>query len=138
MKILLDDAHIEVDGHDISNFVSDVQIVTTRDVKEVTGMGSKFKEKLVGLGDGTMTFTAFEDFAAASIDAIFWPLSQSNTPFTVKVRPTSDPVSATNPSYEMDCLLSTYNPIAGQVGEPATTPLTLENATQAGLTRHTS
>lgn len=138
MKELLLDAYIKIDGTVISNNGNEVSVEASRDVKEVTGFGSLFKEKLVGLGDGTITMTVFNDYDAAALDSILWALSQSNTPFTVEVRPTSAARGTGNPAYVMDCLLSTYNPISGQVGEPATTPLSFENATQSGLQRLTA
>lgn len=134
-KIVLKDARIEVNGVNISQWVSEVGIETSRDEVDVTAFGAVNKEILPGLGDATITATVFQDFAAAAIDATMFPLSTANTPFTVKVRPTSGAISTTNPEYTMSSLLFDYAPIAGAVGEASTTELTFRNATQTGLTR---
>ena len=134
-KIVLRDARVEVNGVNISDHVSEVSIETSRDEVDVTAFGATNKEILTGLGDATITCTVFQDFAAASIDATLWPLSSTTTPFTVKVRPTTGAISATNPEYSMSALMFSYAPIAGSVGEASTTEVEFRNATQAGLTR---
>jgi hypothetical protein len=137
-KQVFKNAMILLNAQDISNYCDEVTIETTRDEVEVTGFQAANKEILAGLGDATITLSVFQDFSAAAIDALLWPLSTSNTPFTVEVRPTNAARSATNPAYLMSCLLFTYNPIAGKVGDALQTPVTLRNATQAGLTKATS
>lgn len=134
-KIVLRDARIEVNGVNLSDHCSEVSIETSRDEVDVTAFGAANKEILTGLGDATITATFFQDFAAASVDATLWPLSSTTTPFTVKVRPTSAAISATNPEYSMSALMFDYAPIAGSVGEASSTEVTFRNATQAGLTR---
>lgn len=137
-KFTLKNPVITVDGHDISNYCHEVTIESTRDEVEVTGFQAANKEIIAGLGDATITLAVFQDFAAGAIDSIFQPLSQSDTPVTVSVKPFNSAVSATNPLYSMEALLFTYNPIAGAVGAAAETPITLRNASEAGLTRATS
>lgn len=134
-KIVLRDARIEVNGVNLSDHVSEVSVETERDEVDGTAFGAANKETLVGLGDATITMTVFQDFAAASVDATLWPLSTSTVPFTVKVRPTTGAISATNPEYSMSANMFGYNPISGGVGEASTTDVEFRNATQAGLTR---
>lgn len=139
MKTTLKDPVILVNGQDISNYCHEVHIETSRDEQDVTGYQAVNKETIAGLGDATITLQVFQDFSPAAIDALFWPLSNSDTPFTVSVKPHVAAVSATNPLYSMQSLLFGYNPIdSGGPGEPLDTPITLRNATQAGLTRATS
>lgn len=137
-KSILRDARIEVNGTNISQWVSEVTVETTRDEADVTAFGAVNKEIQPGLGDATIGITAFQDHAAAALDSILWPLSQSTTPFTVRVRPTSAAISATNPSFEMSANMFGYSPIAGAVGEPSTTDVEFRNATQTGLQRVTA
>lgn len=137
-KIVLKTATVTVNAVDITDHVSQVTIETERDEVDVTAMGAANKEILAGLGDATITLSVFQDFAAGEIDATMWPLSTSDTPFTVTVKPTSAATSATNPLYSMSSLLLSYSPLDGSVGEASTTELTFRNASQAGLTRATS
>lgn len=134
-KIVLKDCFVEIDAVDLSDHISSVTIETTFDEVDLTGMGSTYKEIGQGLGDATITLQAFQDFAAASVDATLWPLSQSGEAFAVTIRPTSAAVAATNPEYTMDGVLLNYSPIAGDIGAASTTPITIRNGSATGLQR---
>jgi hypothetical protein len=134
-KFVLKTPVVTINAVDLSDHISEVTIETTRDEVDVTAFGAANKETLAGLGDATITMQAFQDFAAGEIDATLWPLSTSDTPFTVAVKPTNAAISATNPEYQMSALLFSYSPIAGGVGEASTTEITFRNASQVGLVR---
>lgn len=134
-KKILKNVSITVNAVDISNQVAEVAVETERDEVEVTGFQAANKEYLPGLGDATITLTVLVDYGASSIDATFWPLSTSETPFPVIIKPDSGAVSVANPTYTMQCLMYGYSPIAGAVGERAETEVTLRNAAQSGLVR---
>lgn len=137
-KVVLKDVYVGVNSVDVSNQCREVTIDTDRDEVEVTGFGAENKEYMPGLGDGTITLDMLVDYGAAAIDGTFWPLSKSDTPFPVEIRPTSAVVSPTNPGYEMSGLMYGFSPIAGAVGEAATSEVPIRNASQAGITRVTS
>lgn len=139
MKIVLNDAYVEVDDNDISEHCDKVTIHVESDKVEVTGFGSRNKEKLKGLGDATINVEVFNDFDStdADLDALLWDLANTETPFEVKIRPTSDAVSVNNPQYYMLSLLFSHNPIDGGVGDAAKSPLEFENASPDGLQRDT-
>jgi hypothetical protein len=137
-KMVFKNGFISVNGVDISDHVTEVTIDTSRDEVDVTAMGSTNREFVAGLGDATISITAFQDFAAAEIDATMWPLSTTDTPFPVSVRPVNGAISATNPEYQMTALLFAYTPISGGVGSAMSTPLTFRNASPTGLVRDTT
>ena len=137
-KFVLKDASVTVNSVNLSDHISSVTIESSFDEVDVTAFGSKYKEILQGMGDGTITLAVFQDFAAASVDATLWPLSQSGNTFSVVVKPTSAAVSATNPSYTMTGVLLSFNPIAGAVGEASTTDVTIRNAANTGIVRAVS
>ena len=137
-KFVLKDASITVNGVNLSDHVSSVTIESSFDEVDFTAFGSKYKEIGQGIGDATITLAVFQDFAAASVDATLWPLSQSGATFPVVVKPTSLAVSATNPSYTMTAVLLSFNPLAGAVGEASTTDVTLRNAANVGIVRAVS
>jgi hypothetical protein len=134
-KFVLKTPVILVDGDDVSDHVSEVTIETERDEVDVTSFGATHKEFLAGLGDATITLQVFQDFASNEIDQNFWVHSTENDPFEVSVKPTNASISATNPEYSMMALLYTYSPIAGAVGEAATTEVVFRNASSTGLVR---
>jgi hypothetical protein len=137
-KTILTNARVEVNSVVLSDHFSSVTIETARDEVDVTSFGAVNKEILPGLGDATITGDVFQDFLGGSVDATLWPLSTSTTPFTVKVRPTTSAISATNPEYVLTVNMFSYSPIAGSVGEASTTTVTFRNSSQTGLVRNTS
>lgn len=137
-KFVFRTAVVTVNSVDLSDHVSEVTIETERDEHDVTGMGATNKEKLLGLGDATITLSFWQDFAAGEVDATLWPLSSTDTPFAVAVKPTNAAISATNPEFQMTCLLPNYSPLAGSVGEPSATECTFINASSTGLVRDTT
>lgn len=132
-KIVLKDASVTVDGSDISAYVSEVTIETSRDEVEVTTMGAVNKEFLAGLGDATITLKVVQDYSA--LDNTLFNLSLTDTPFVVTVLPDGSSPSGSNPEYTMSALMYTYSPIAGAVGAASTTDVVFRNASQAGLSR---
>jgi hypothetical protein len=130
---------LSVNGTDLSDHVSSVGVEVTTDEVDLTAMGATYREFGQGLSDANITATLFNDFAASSVDAVLWPLSQSGGTFTVKTKPTSATVSTTNPEYSMISRLFGYSPLGGGgVGDAATVDVTFRNADQTGLARGTA
>lgn len=137
-KFVLRDCFIEVDAVDLSDHADSVSIETTFDEADASSFGATYKEILQGLGDATITVGFKSDFAAASVDATLWPLSQAGDPFDIVIRPTSAPASATNPEYTMTSILTSYSPLSGSLGDVSSTEVTFRNASQAGITKATT
>lgn len=134
-KFVLKNPVVTINAVDLSDHVSSATIETVRDEVDVTAFGAVNKETLAGLGDATITLECYQDFAAGELDATLWPLSSSDTPFLVAIKPTNAAISSTNPEYQMTSLMFSYSPIAGAVGEASTTSVTFKNASQTGLVR---
>lgn len=137
-KVILKDASIKINGVDLSDHSSKVTIATQFNEVDVTAFGALYKEIAQGLGDASITVDFFQDFTAANVDATLWPLSQSGSVFPIVVKPTSATVSATNPTFTMQGILSDYNPIDGSVGAASVTSVKFSNADQSGVVRGTA
>lgn len=137
-KHVLLDAYVGVNGTAISDHCSSVTIEDTADDVEFTAFtAGAYREFGQGLKNAQVTLNVFQDFAAASVDAIFQPLYQTGGTFNLEVRPTSAAASSTNPKYTMVSRLYQWSPIAGGVGDANTTEVTARNAGTAGLVRGT-
>ena len=119
-KYVMLDASVTVNSVDLSDHVESVEIDIAKDDVDLTAMGATAREHAAGLRDDKITINFFQDFASAKVDATLWPLLDS-TGFTVVAKPLSSAVSSTNPSFTATCLLFTYNPISGSVGEASQT-----------------
>lgn len=134
-KHVLRDAQVVINAVDLSDHVSSVTVESTRPEVDVTAMGADFQEVILGIPAASIAVSFFNDYAAGEVDATLWPLSQSDTPFTVAVRATAAAISATNPEYQMTALQPNYQPIAGDIGSANTTEVNFVNASQTGLVR---
>lgn len=136
-KLILKNCQIVVNGVDLSDHSSSVEIEATKDDVETTSFDGSGKEVKAGLQDTTITVTFQQDFAAGEVDATLWPLWDNETEFTVAVRPTTGAISSTNPEYTATCVLLEYSPLDGDVGELSETEV--EFVTQRGtLVRDTT
>lgn len=116
----LTDVVITINGVDLSDHITQASIETNAAELDTTTFGTNgWMSKIGGLKDWTLQIDFQSDFAAAEVDATIWPLLGETTEVVIKA--TSDAVSATNPSFTGDVLVNAYSPIAGSVGDLATT-----------------
>jgi len=122
-KIVLTDAVITVNSVVLSEYSNSVTLNYEVDSVEVTGMSDTAHKFTGGLQNNSLEVAFMQDFAATKVEATVYPLVGTQT--TVKVKPTSAAVGATNPEYTLTgCYLAAHTPVAASVGELAMTTLT--------------
>jgi len=84
---------------------------------ENTAFGGTYRSRIGGLKDASLDVEFNQDFAAAQVDALLWPLLGTVVAFELK--PTSGAASATNPRYTGSVLITDYSPLDGSVGDLA-------------------
>jgi len=133
-ELVLKNAFVSVDGNDVSGNVKSVTLTYSAEALEKTAMGDNTRNKIGGLLDWSMAVEFNEDYAAAAIDSIMFPLVGTVVP--VIVRPDAGVVSTSNPQYAGQGLVVSYPPLGGAVGELASASVDI----QAGgdLTRTTA
>lgn len=134
-KTILKNVEVLINGVDLSDHCRQITIDTSADEVETSAFKGAYKEFQPGLKDATITATLFQDFASGKVDDVLWPLSNTNTAFTVQV---SDLDSPGMDPYRMTSRLYGYQPMSGAVGEASTTEVTFRNAASGGVTRITS
>ena len=137
-KYIIRNPVLTVNGVDLSNRASMMEVNSEKDVVDVTTFGASSKQKLLGLGDGTMSIDFFQDFAAASVDATLYPIHANSTEVVITAKPTNAAVSATNPLYTMTGVLPTFSPISGNVGDASTISVEFTNSGDTGIVRTTA
>lgn len=118
-KFVATNYNISVNATDFSTSLASVELNLESDDVETTAFGSDFRTRVGGLKTGTISLNFHQDFASASVDDVLFPLL--NTIATVVVIPNGTAVSATNPAYEITCLVNQYQPFSSAVGDLATT-----------------
>lgn len=117
-KFVATDYNITVGGDDFSTSLASVTLDVNAEEQETTSFGDAWRERIGGLKDGSVSLDFHQDFGASSVDATLWPLL--GTTVTIVIKPTSDAVGATNPTYTFDALVTEYQPFASSVGDLAT------------------
>lgn len=136
-RFVATDYNITINGTDFSDSIAAVSMDLTSEEQDVTAFGgSGYRSRIGGLKDASVTLDFHQDFGAAAIDATLFPLLGAAA--TVVVKPTSGAVSATNPSYTGEFLVSQYTPYASTVGDLATLSVSWNLAGTAGIVRGTA
>ena len=117
-KFYAQDYKITVGTANLSTLVNSVTLDITADEVETTAFGSSYRTRIGGLKDASVSLDFMQDFGAGAVDALLFPLLGSTV--AVKIVPTSGTITATNPEYSMDCLVTQYQPFSGAVGDLAT------------------
>jgi hypothetical protein len=112
------DYNVTINGVDYSAYLTQAELAVEADEVETTAFGATYRTRVGGLKSGNVSFQFNQDFAVAGIDAVFFPLL--GTQATVVIKPTSTAISATNPKYTVNALVTQYSPISGNVGDLAT------------------
>lgn len=121
--IVLTNARIEIDGNVLSADGNQVQINYEAESRDNTAFGDATRSNKGGLKNWSMEINLLQDFAAAAVDSILFPLV--GTDFDVKVRPDAGAISTSNPEYVGHGLLQNYAPLGGNVGDLVAAPITI-------------
>jgi len=123
-KYVLTEPVIVFAGSTITSSCASVTINLSADDVETTAFGSEWRTRIGGLKSGTVDFEMHQDFGASGIDSLFFPNLGGTVAVAVKPGGTAA-VSATNPSYSFDVLVTEYSPVDGAVGDLSTTSVSL-------------
>jgi hypothetical protein len=121
-KFAATDYKITVAGVDFSTNLNSVELSQEADDLETTAFGQSWRSRIGGLKNATLTLNFMQDFGAGSVDATLNPLLGSIA--TVIIQSASGTVSATQPKYTAECLVTSYSPFASSVGDIATLSVT--------------
>tara|TARA_R110000822_G_scaffold121075_5_gene254812 strand:- start:5394 stop:5801 length:408 start_codon:yes stop_codon:yes gene_type:complete len=133
-QIILTDVSITINAVDLSSRANSCTLNYEKDSVEITTFGSVGHLFTGGLESNSLDIEMFQDFAVSQVEATIYPLV--GTPTTVLLTPTTEAVSATNPSYTLtNTMLVAHTPINGAVGEAGMTSLSFSGGV---LTKATS
>lgn len=117
-KLVLTNPRIILDGFDLSDHCTSVSFGTVYDLVEVTQMGDIAKKMVAGLEENTLSLELQQDFGVSQLESVIYPNRGLRVNCTV--RPVNDTVSAVNPQYAFQVLISEWTPLSGSVGTLAT------------------
>jgi len=112
------DLEVTIDTVDFSASLAAVTLDISKEQLETTAFGDAARTYIAGLQDATVTFSFHQDFAASAVDATLH--AALGTEVAIVVKPTSEAVSAGNPSYSFNALVTQIVPFSSNVGDLAT------------------
>jgi hypothetical protein len=121
-KFYAQDYKVTIGTTVLSTSIASVTLDITTDEVETTSFGNTYRTRIGGLRDASVSLDFHQDFGAGAVDALLFPLMGQTV--AVKIAPTSGTVTATNPEYRFDALVTQYQPFAGAVGDLATLSVT--------------
>ncbi|UUV34379.1 phage tail tube protein [Amycolatopsis roodepoortensis] len=115
-KFVLLAGSVKLAGNDLSNYGSSAELSLESEAEDATTFGSGgWQEFLAGLKSGSLKVKFKQDMANGALDSIMWPLF--GTVATFEVKATQAAVSASNPAYSGNVLISQHTPLSGEVGK---------------------
>ena len=107
-----------MDGFDVSDHCTSVTLGTAYDLFETTQMGDIAKKFVAGLEENTLSLELQQDFGVSQLESVIYP--NRGLLINCTVRPVNAAVSAVNPQYSFQVLVSEWTPLSGSVGSLAT------------------
>jgi hypothetical protein len=117
----------------ITDHVSTVSLTREIDQVEITAMSDNIQNMIGGVERPTLSLELYNDFAASSVNSLFE--DALGTKLNIKLIPVAGTVTATNPSYTMSCLISSWTPVNGAIDSVASVSVSLP---VTALTKSTS
>lgn len=97
--------------------VHSVSITRSSDMLDISEMGVTTKINMAGLNEWSVDVECLNDFAGSSqVDALL-DGRYGQAPFNIAIKPSSGALGSGNPVFYGSCVLESYNPIDGGVGE---------------------
>jgi len=127
-------AVVSVNSVALSDHATAATLEISYDDVDTTAFGDAVRTRIAGLGDATVNITWNQDYASSEIDATFNGIVGTVVAF--ELTPTSGSVSATNPKYSGNVLITSYTPISAEIGALST--ITTSWPVSGALTRATS
>ena len=126
-RLVLTNVEVTIAGVSLADHIASVTLSSTYDVLETTAskggnVPQAAKERIAGLVDNSVTLEFHQDFAAGEVEQTIYPLL--GTVAAIKVQPVNAAISADNPEYQFNALISEWTPLNGAVGELATASVT--------------
>jgi hypothetical protein len=136
-KQFFKDAVFSLNSNDVSGYTSGVGLDHQYASGETTTYGSAGAQEFIPtIESWTMDWVVKQDFAAAAIDSIVWPLHSGRSTVPMTLRANSAVVSSSNPQWSGNVLILNWKPVGGNVGDVAEVSVTLQGT--GTLTRATS
>ena len=123
-RLVLNNAYVLFASNDISEFVTQIELKTSVDVIDTTRIGSQSRTRQAGVFDNSVSFQFNQDFADNALEELVNGTSMANTTVgttvQMQVRPVNAAVSASNPKYTFNAVITEWQSVSGELGSLST------------------
>lgn len=112
----LKNPHVTLNGTDISSLVQGVTLNIGREQLDDTVGGIDTRTSALGLVAWSGEIVLKQDFTDNGLDEDLWDIHNAGAAVAIAIRPTTDAVGVTNPSYSGNVVIGDYQPLSGAVG----------------------
>ena len=129
------DAYLLVNAVDLSDHGIQLTVDMNAELLDNTAFGHTARTSNPGLKIGGAQIQFLQDYAASSVDATLQPLVGAAA-FAFAWQPdNSVAISTSNPEYQANMVVESYQPVGEGVGDQAKCTVVLVNASAAGWVR---
>jgi hypothetical protein len=123
-RLVLNNAYVLFASNDISEFVTQIELKTSVDIIDTTQIGAQSRTRQAGVFDNSVTFQFNQDFADNALEELVNGTSMANTTVgttvQMQVRPVNAAVSANNPKYTFNAVITEWQSVSGEIGSLST------------------
>jgi hypothetical protein len=127
-RLVLNNAYVLFASNDISEFVTQIELKTSVDTIDTTRIGSQSRTRQAGVFDNSVTFQFNQDYASNALEQLVNGTSMANTTVgttvQMQVRPVNAAVSANNPKYTFNAVITEWQSVSGELGSLSTVLVT--------------
>lgn len=117
--------HVTIDGTDLSDHGHEVSVENNADAVDQTAFNSGGNRSFDGgLKSSTASISFRQDFATNKVDSVMNDIVGSTV--AIALRAVNTTVSATNPEWQFNAVVTAYSPIGNSVGDGANAPVSLQ------------
>ena len=123
-RLVLNNAYVLFASNDISEFVTQIELKTSVDTIDTTQIGAQSRTRQAGVFDNSVTFQFNQDYADNALEELVNGTSMANTTVgtavAMQIRPVNAAVSASNPKYTFNAIITEWQSVSGELGSLST------------------
>jgi len=123
-RLVLNNAYVLFASNDISEFVTQIELKTSVDTIDTTQIGAQSRTRKAGVFDNSVTFQFNQDYADNALEELVNGTSMANTTVgtavAMQIRPVNAAVSASNPKYTFNAVITEWQSVSGELGSLST------------------
>ena len=123
-RLVLNNAYVLFASNDISEFVTQIELKRSVDTIDTTQIGAQSRTRQAGVFDNSVTFQFNQDYADNALEELVNGTSMANTTVgtavAMQIRPVNAAVSASNPKYTFNAVITEWQSVSGELGSLST------------------